>query len=115
MDALVSTRAMNWPSIDTLAMPVPNPRSPIQRTDVPVNVNVARSPTITDCRACSPLQKLENPACVQPAVNATDGSGSCRRVTLGAGTTGTTSNASPMTHAADDAVFFWPVTSILNV
>src|SRR5439155_9940662 len=40
---------------------------------------------------------------------------SWNRATLGAGEGGSTSNASTMIHAAIDAVFFTPGTSILNV
>src|SRR5258705_10742538 len=104
---------MNWPSSETRATPVPNPRSPIHRSDVPVKVKVALPPAVTLCLAFSPLHRLDPPLCVQSVVKAIDRSDSCTRVTLGV-SNGTASNASTITQAADDAGFFTPGTPILN-
>src|SRR5258706_1521088 len=105
---------MNGPSSETRATPVPTPRSPIHRSDVPVKVKVALPPAVTLCLAFSPLHKLDWPLGVQSLVKATDRSVSCTRVTLGV-RSGTASNASTITQAADDAGFFTPGTSILKV
>ena len=80
-----------------------------------MNVNVTRPPTVTDCFAVSPLHKFDTPAGVQSAVIEIDASVSCRRVTVGDGVGGATSNASTITHAAVDAGFLSPTTSIRSV
>src|SRR5258705_9415894 len=64
----VSTSAANVPSRYTFAMPVAALRPPIQVTDGPVNVNVARAPGVADNAAVPPLQGLLLSPSVQPAV-----------------------------------------------
>src|SRR2546426_158770 len=72
------------PSTYTRAMPVCGPRKPIQLTDAPLNVNVARSPAKVDNMAVPPLHALNVLSRVQPDVKVMDGSVSSNRVCPGA-------------------------------
>src|SRR5438445_229092 len=112
----VSTWVTKAPSRYTLAIPVSLLRLPIQLTDVPVKVNVARAPGVVETVANQPLHDLLVSPAVQPAVKVTSGSVSCNCETTCAGT----SNASTTTTAngelaACGSVLFSPVTSIVKV
>jgi len=80
----VSTSAMNTPSTETRAMPVPGARPPIQPTEVPVKVKLARAPGSDVAAALPPLQ-VRSGAALQPALNATAGSVSSKRCTAAGG------------------------------
>ncbi len=97
MDAYVSTWAWKDPSRYTRAIPFWGPRSPIQRTSVPMNEYVAWAPGVDEISADPPLQ-FRTPAAsgVQPAPNVSAGS-STRVPVTGAGAAEATSKASTTT------------------
>src|SRR6266699_2576620 len=80
----VSTSARKAPSRDMRAMPVLVARPPIQVTEGPVKVNVACAPVVVENAAVPPLHEWL-PSGVQPAVYATDGSVSSKRVVVPGG------------------------------
>src|SRR5437867_2748869 len=105
----VSTRAWKAPSSRTRTMPVCGPRRPIQLTDVPMKVNVARAPTVVETAAVPPLHAALVSPCVQPAVYVPDVS-STRVPATGGGDAGPTSNASTTTALSTADGFLRPVT-----
>src|SRR5205814_7720863 len=92
---------------------------PIQVTDVPVNVIVARAPGtagVAETAAVPPLQAFVVSPGLQPAVNAAAAAVSSMRVpTTVGGDPGVTSNASTTTALSTASTFFWPVDSTVSV
>jgi hypothetical protein len=73
-------------------------RRPIQFTAVPVNTNVARSPTPPEVAAVPPLHACDASFWVQPGVKVVEAALSSWRVpSTGGGSAGITSNASTTT------------------
>src|SRR2546422_8927563 len=96
------------------AMPVCGPCRPIQLTDVPVKVNVARAPAVVETAAVRPLHAVLVSPCVQSAVYVAAVS-SKRVPATGGGDEGPTSNASTTTALSTADGFFSPVDWTINV
>src|SRR3954468_14177784 len=64
----------------TVAMPMPRPRLPIQRTDVPLKVNEAVAPVELDCMAEPPLQPERESLRVHAPLKVTKASDSSTRM-----------------------------------
>src|SRR5512145_2924178 len=80
-----STSLAGPPSTLTEAIPIPLPRLPIHRTEVPVKVNETVAPTTVDCTAAPPLHPPWGLLCIHPALRLTAAaSDSSKRAVAGA-------------------------------